>query len=105
MGALCLLPFVDFQPKTSATWAFLLLLSATTTYGAYTVYYAGLKHLDATRAAVVATLEPVVSAALAWWWWNERFGPLGYVGSVLILSAVLVMVATEARRAPAGTSR
>ncbi len=102
VGALGLLPFVEFSQKTPTAWAFLFLLSATTTWGAYSFYYAGLRRLEATRAAVVATLEPLVSAWLAWWWWDERFGPTGYLGSGLILAAVLLMVAEAARRRPAG---
>ncbi len=98
VGALGLWPFVHFAHKSATAWAFLILLSATTTWGAYSVYYAGLRRLEATRAAVVATLEPVMAAWLAWWWWDERFGPAGYLGSGLILSAVLLMVAEGARR-------
>lgn len=97
VGALGLLPFVTFAPKNAAAWGLLLLLSATTTYGAYSIYYAGLKRLEATRAAVVATLEPALSAVLAWWWWDEHFGLAGYLGSALILSAVLFMVLQGAK--------
>ncbi len=103
VGSLCLLPFVHFAPKSPSAWALLVLLSAATTWGGYSVYYAGLKRLEATRAAVVATLEPVIAAWLAWWWWNERFGPAGYLGSGLILAAVLLMVAEGARRRPTGS--
>lgn len=93
IGALGLTPFFNFHPDKSATvWICLAVLAAVSTYGAYSVYYAGLKRLEATNAAVVATLEPVIAAVLAYFWWNETFSPLGYVGSVLILGAVLVIV-------------
>ena len=70
----------------------LVLLALICTYGAYSVYYAGLKEMEATSASVIATIEPVVAALLAWWWWNEKFDLTGYLGSALILSAVLFIV-------------
>ncbi|GBC62717.1 EamA family transporter [Desulfonema ishimotonii] len=55
-------------------------------------YYVGLKHLEATRAAVTATMEPVMAAGIAWLWWGEYFSPLGYAGSALVLMSVLLMM-------------
>jgi len=92
VGCLGLLPFVSFTPKSGEAWLFLALLAATTTYGAYSVYYAGLRRLSATRTAIVATLEPVLAAALAYVWWDERFDVMGYAGSALILAAVLCTI-------------
>lgn len=92
VGCLCLLPFVPFSQKSWQAWATLAALALTTTYGAYSVYYAGLRRLEATRTAIVASLEPVLAAALAYVWWNERFDVAGYVGSALILGAVLCTI-------------
>lgn len=92
VGCLGLLPFVDFGQKSPAAWLTLAVLALTTTYGAYSVYYAGLKRLSATRTAIVATLEPVLAAALAYVWWGERFDVSGYLGSALILGAVLCTI-------------
>jgi drug/metabolite transporter (DMT)-like permease len=88
VGCLCLLPFVSFGQKSWQAWLTLAALGLTTTYGAYSVYYAGLRILSATRTAIVASLEPVLAATLAYFWWNERFDMAGYVGSALILGAV-----------------
>ncbi|WP_319778949.1 EamA family transporter [Maridesulfovibrio sp.] len=92
IGALCLLPFFEFTPKTETSWASLIALAVICTYGAYSVYYAGLKWLEPTAAAVIATIEPVIAAILAWLWWNESFDWTGYLGSALIISAVLMIV-------------
>ncbi|WP_320005783.1 EamA family transporter [Maridesulfovibrio sp.] len=92
IGALCLLPTFDFTPKTGTSWASIVALAVICTYGAYSVYYAGLKTLEPTAASVIATIEPVVAAILAWLWWNESFDWTGYIGSALIIAAVLMMV-------------
>jgi DME family drug/metabolite transporter len=48
--------------------------------------------MEASRASITATLEPVVAAVGAYFWWGETFTLLGYVGSALILGAVILMV-------------
>lgn len=92
LGALCLVPWLHFSPKSWIAWWALIWLAVLSTYGAYHCYYAGLKHLEAGRAAIAATLEPVVAAVVAFFWWGEYFSPGGYIGSGLILAAVILMV-------------
>ena len=77
VGALVLTPFFNFAPHPPAAWLAVMLLGGVSTYGAYLIYYKGLKHLEATRAAVVATVEPVVAALLAYFMWNEQLSPIG----------------------------
>lgn len=92
VGAIGLFPFVNFAQKTQAAWIALIFLSIASTYVAVMVYYAGLKRLEATRASVVATIEPVVAGFVAYIWWGEKFGWLGYVGAGLVLAGVVLMV-------------
>jgi drug/metabolite transporter, DME family len=92
IGAVTLLPWVQFSAKSLTAWGALICIAALSTYGAYFCYYQGLRHLEASRAAITATLEPVVAAAVAFFWWGEAFGLTGYAGSILILTAVLLMV-------------
>lgn len=92
IGALTLLPWVDFTAKSTTAWSALFCIAALCTYSAYYCYYIGVKYLEASRAAIAATLEPVVAAVVAFFWWEERFGITGYVGSILILGAVMIMV-------------
>ena len=92
IGAATLLPWVEFSTKTPTAWAALLCIATLCTYGAYFCYYQGVKHLEASRAAITATLEPVVAAVVAFFWWGEAFGIGGYVGAGLIIAAVLMMV-------------
>lgn len=100
VGCLGLLPFVTFGPKSLEAWFYLALMAVTTTYAAYSVYYEGLRRLEATRTAIVATLEPVLSSIFAYVWWGERFDLSGYLGSGLILAAVLYTILGGRTHAP-----
>uniref|UniRef100_A0A7C4AHH5 DMT family transporter n=1 Tax=Fundidesulfovibrio putealis TaxID=270496 RepID=A0A7C4AHH5_9BACT len=91
-GAACMLPFFEFGARPASAWLSCACLAVCSTYGAYSLYYAGLKRIEASRAAVVATLEPVVAAILAYQLFGERFTTLGYAGSALILAAVLLTI-------------
>ena len=87
-----MLPWVTFTHKTPTAWLALGLLVIISTYGANTCYYYGLKYLEAGHAAIAATLEPVIAAAVAYFWWHEAFTALSYAGSLLILFEVILMV-------------
>ena len=50
---------------------------------------AALRHLPAPRAAIAATLEPVLGAIFAWWLHDERLAGVQLVGGALVLGAVL----------------
>lgn len=54
-----------------------------------TLFLIGLRHVGAGRAAVLSTIEPVVTVLLAAVVLDERIGPLQVVGGTLILSAIL----------------
>jgi drug/metabolite transporter (DMT)-like permease len=92
VGALGLLPWVTFAPKTPTAWLALISLVIISTYGANSCYYSGLKYLEAGRASITATLEPVVAAAVAFFWWGEVFTLQSYLGSAVILAAVVLMI-------------
>ena len=101
VGALALLPFVEFAPKDASTWAVLAFLAAVPTYGSYLLYGAGLRRIEATRAATVATVEPVVATLAAYLVWGEQWSPVGYLYAALVLAGVVLMV-TEREPAAAG---
>lgn len=97
LGALLLLPWVTFSPKTATAWAALATLAFFSTYLAYYAYYAGLRYLEASRASIAATLEPVVAALVAYFWWHESFSIIGYVGGGMILASVLLIIWDSSR--------
>ena len=97
-GALALYPFVPFATKSATDWLVVFFLGLVCSYVAYWSYCEGLRRIAPTRAAVLATLEPVIAALAAWWIWDEAFTLLGWLGSVLILAAVLGLVLTPSSR-------
>jgi DME family drug/metabolite transporter len=98
VGAACMLPFFSFAPRPLSAWISCAALAVCSTYGAYSIYYAGLRRIEASRAAVVATLEPVAASVLAFWLFGETFTPAGYAGSGLILAAVVMTILGGKRR-------
>lgn len=92
IGALGILPFVEFTHKTPIAWAALIAVSVLSTFIANYCYYQGLKYLEAGRASIVATLEPVVAAIAAYAFLGEYFTPLGYLGAFLIIVAVVATI-------------
>jgi len=93
VGALGLAPIVTLAAKDAVAWSALAFIGVVSTYGAYLAYGAGLRRLEASRASIVATLEPVVAAVAAHGWWGERFGAWGYLGAVLVLAAAFLAAA------------
>lgn len=91
-GALCLLPFVDFAPKSGQVWLSLLALGFFSSWVAYRAFCEALKRLESTRVAIMAPLEPFVAAFFAYFWWGENFSTLGWVGAVLVVSAVILSI-------------
>ncbi|MFW5975691.1 MAG: DMT family transporter [Alkalispirochaetaceae bacterium] len=95
LGALGLLPFVSMSVPTLRAAAALLFIGFASTYCAYAVYSVGLLRLPSSQAAVIATIEPVVAAALAYLFWEEYLGLLGYLGALLVVGGVLLQALPE----------
>jgi len=89
VGAVGLLPLVRFEALGAGggAWLDLVLMAVLSTYLAYFVYYSGLRTVEASRAVLVATLEPLLAAVLAAVLFGERLGASGVVGGALVLVA------------------
>jgi len=96
-GAMLLLPFVTFHDKSPYAWLMLAGMATVTAYGAFMAYYAGLRRMEATKASVIATFEPVVAAIFAYLFYSEKFSALGYLGSCMIIAAVFLVVLSGSR--------
>ena len=69
----------------------LLLLALVPTVAAISLFLAALPLIGAGRAALLSTLEPVVTIALAAVLFGERLSPVQVAGGVLVLAAVVAL--------------
>jgi drug/metabolite transporter (DMT)-like permease len=91
VGAIGLLPFVSFGARTQRAWLLLATMAVASTYLAYLAYAAGLKRLPATRASVIASIEPLVATGLAAVWFDERLGSVAWIGAAMVVGAALAL--------------
>jgi DME family drug/metabolite transporter len=78
-------------------WLFLLVFSLISVLAPFSLYFAGLQHLEPTRAIVVSCLEPVFSIMIAAIALGEIVRPLQTVGIVLVLVAIVVVQLPDRR--------
>lgn len=76
---------------TPAQWAFLFVFSMISVLGSFSLYFLGLQHLEPTRAIIASCLEPVFSILLAAVLLGEGVRPIQTLGSVLVLSAIVIV--------------
>jgi DME family drug/metabolite transporter len=78
-----------------AQWGFMLVFSLVSVLGPFSCYFAGLQHLEPTRAIVASCLEPVFSIVIAAIVLGELLRPLQTVGIVLVLVAIVLIQLPE----------
>ena len=85
-----------------AGWGWLGALALVSTVGAILLFFAGLARVGPSMAAILSTLEPVVTVAGAAALFGEVLTPLQWLGGSLVLATVLI-VQWPARPAPGGS--
>lgn len=81
-------------------WAAFLAMALATSI-AMIAFFAGLERLGPTRAAIVGTLEPVVTVVAAAVVLAETVAPVQLIGGGLIIAAVIVLQTERAQRSRA----
>jgi DME family drug/metabolite transporter len=76
-------------------WAFMLVFSLLSVLAPFSCYFAGLQHLEPTRAIVASCLEPVFSIVIAALALGELLRPFQTVGIVLVLVAIVLIQLPE----------
>ncbi len=74
-----------------AGWGALFLLAAGPTLSGYGLYNVSLSYLPSSTVNLIVTLEPSFTAALAYALFGERLSAVQIVGSLLIVSGVVVL--------------
>jgi drug/metabolite transporter (DMT)-like permease len=91
----------DLRPGevTAAGWGWLAGLAVVSTVAAVSLFFAGLKRVGPTSAAILSTAEPVVTVILAFLVFGELLGPLQLLGGALVILAVLLLASHRPREA------
>ena len=72
-------------------WLFLVVFAIVSVLIPFTLYFAGLKYLEPTKAIIVSCLEPVFSILIAAVALGEVLRPLQSLGILLVLVAIVVV--------------
>ncbi|PYX35685.1 MAG: hypothetical protein DMG81_17530 [Acidobacteria bacterium] len=76
---------------SSTEWGFLLVFAVVSVLAPFSLYFAGLQHLEPTRAIVASCLEPVFSIVLAAILLGEVVKPVQGLGVVIVLAAIVIV--------------
>ncbi len=79
-------------------WALLAAIVVMPTFGAVVLYLEGIRGLGPSQAAIISTLEPLFTIALAAVVLDERLRPIQWAGAVLVVIGI-VFAEIAARRA------
>ena len=78
-------------------WGLVLWIVVLGTVVPFLLVIGALRHVPATRAGIVGTLEPVFAGLVAYWWLGEALAPVQVVGALVVLVGVaLAQLATSA---------
>lgn len=84
----------------AGAWALLLALALGTTLLANALYYWGLHRIEAGRAAILASIEPVIASLLALALFGQRLTALGWLGVALVVAGVAAVPTRATREHP-----
>jgi drug/metabolite transporter (DMT)-like permease len=73
-----------------AAWPGILAVAFVASFLAIQTFYAGARRIGAARAALTATVEPLIIVALAWLFLHQTLAPIQLVGAGFIIVAVVV---------------
>ena len=75
----------------SANILWVLGLGFVTAFLPYVLYSAGLEHMESSKASILASVEPVVSALFGVFVFHETMSLWGVLGIVMVLGAIVVL--------------
>ena len=80
----------NLSEHTAPVWLMVGFIIVVGTMITFSLLTAALRHISATRASIVATLEPVIATVVAWVWLGESFGPAQLIGGAVVLAGIFV---------------
>lgn len=82
-------------PASNSGWLAMLGIVILSTIIPVVTFLAGLERIGPTNAAMLSTLEPVVTVLLAAWLFGEKLMPIVMLGGGLIIVAVILLTRAE----------
>jgi drug/metabolite transporter (DMT)-like permease len=82
------LPAVVLQPRNLVLIATIGIFGTILPFGCF---LASFQYIDAGRATIVSTLEPVVAGVVSWIWFREVFSAPQMLGAALVIGAVIAL--------------
>jgi len=80
----------NLSEYSAPMWLLVAFIVVVGTMVTFSLLMGSLRHVSATRASIVGTLEPVVATVIAWAWLGESFGPMQLVGGAIVIAGILV---------------
>jgi drug/metabolite transporter (DMT)-like permease len=71
-------------------WALLLWMIVLGTIVPFFLIVGSMRHITATRAGILAMVEPVVASVIAYGWLDERLGTMQLVGGAIVLCGIVL---------------
>jgi drug/metabolite transporter (DMT)-like permease len=78
------------EEQSAPVWLLVGFVIVVGTMITFSLLTGALRHISATRASIVATLEPVLATVIAWLWLEETFGVAQIVGGVVVLAGIFL---------------
>jgi drug/metabolite transporter (DMT)-like permease len=80
----------NLDDRTAPVWLLVAFVVVVGTMITFSLLTGALRHIPATRASIVATLEPVLATVIAWLWLDEAFGAAQLLGGTVVLAGIFI---------------
>jgi drug/metabolite transporter (DMT)-like permease len=80
----------NLSAYTAPVWVLIAFIVLIGTMVSFTLLTGALRHISATKASIVASLEPVVATVVAWAWLGETLGAAQLFGGAIVIAGILV---------------
>jgi len=80
----------NLSEYSAPVWVLVGFIVVIGTMVTFSLLTGALRHVSATRASIVATLEPVLATVVAWLWLGETFGTAQLVGGAVVLAGIFL---------------
>lgn len=80
----------NLSEHSAPVWFLVGFIVVIGTMVTFSLLTGALRHISATRASIVATLEPVIATVIAWIWLGETFGATQLIGGAVVLAGIFL---------------